>query len=109
MKPTGQEFERAARDLNADRAHLRLFVAGMAPRSTQAVADAKRLRARYRCCIEIIDIYKQPSSASSEQIIAVPTLARAHPPQRRVIGTIQDIDRVALVLGLKLAQRMSDE
>jgi circadian clock protein KaiB len=110
LKPQGQnanehqhaiEFEQAAQELNAGRMRLRLFVAGMAPRSTQAVADAKRLRARYRCLVEIIDIYKQPLVASVAQVVAVPTLAREQTPQRRIIGTIGNIEHVARVLGLQ--------
>ena len=109
MKPIGKnaqtnhaiEFERAAQDLNADRIHLQLYVAGMGPRSTQAVSDLRRLRVRYRCMVEIIDIYKHPGVASAAQIVAVPTLAREQPPRRRIVGTIGNIDQVARVLGLK--------
>ncbi|MGA8707795.1 MAG: circadian clock KaiB family protein [Steroidobacteraceae bacterium] len=109
MKPIGKhaqthhavEFERAARDLSADRIHLQLYVAGMGPRSTQAVSDLRRLRARYRCLVDIVDIYEQPRVASAAQIVAVPTLAREQPPRRRIVGTIGNIDHVARVLGLK--------
>lgn len=118
MKPIGKnapsespiEFERAAHDPNADRIHLQLYVAGMGPRSTQAVADVKRLRTRYRCRVDIIDIYKRPQAASSAQVVAVPTLTREQPePRRCIIGTIGNTDHVARVLGLKPVQRASDE
>jgi circadian clock protein KaiB len=104
------EFERAARELNADRIHLQLYVAGMGPRSTQAVADARRLRAQYRCRVDIIDIYKRPQAASTAQVVAVPTLAREQPePRRRIIGTIRNTDHVARVLGLEPVLRAGDE
>ncbi len=73
----------------------------MGPRSTQAVSDLRRLRARYRCRVDIVDIYKHPRLAYAAQIVAVPTLAREQPPQRRIVGTIGNIDHVARVLGLK--------
>ena len=82
---------------------LRLFVAGMGPRSTRAVEDLQRLCARYgeRCHIEIVDIYEQPAVAAKAQIVAVPTLARERPlPRRRIVGTIANIEQVALSLGL---------
>jgi hypothetical protein len=82
---------------------LRLFVAGMGPRSTRAIADLQRLRAGYgqHCQVEIIDIYQQPAIAADAQVIAVPTLERDAPlPRRKIIGTIADIASVALSLGL---------
>jgi circadian clock protein KaiB len=109
LKPIGKnaptnhaiEFERAAQELNADRIHLQLYVAGMGPRSTRAISDLRRLRARYRCRVDVVDIYKHPRRASEAQILAVPTLAREQAPQRRIVGTIGNIDQVARALGLK--------
>ncbi len=105
--PTDQsreEFERAVAGNGSQTVELRLFVAGMGPRSTQAVSDLQRLCARYgeNCHAEIVDIYEQPAVAAQEQIIAVPTLARVQPlPLRRVIGAIGDIDHVADNLGIR--------
>jgi hypothetical protein len=82
---------------------LRLFVAGMGPRSTRAIADLQRLQAEYgeHCQVEIVDIYQQPAAAAQAQIVAVPTLAREEPlPRRKIIGTIANIASVALSLGL---------
>ena len=119
MSPTGDtsdeqrdaiDFERAAHDLNADRAQLQLYVAGMGPRSTQAVADLKRLRARYRCGAEIIDIYARPQAAARAQVVAVPTLVREQPqPRRCIVGTIRNIEHVARVLGLPHLPERRDE
>jgi circadian clock protein KaiB len=102
---TRDEFERAVSGNGSQRVELRLFVAGMGPRSTQAVSDLQRLCAKYgeHCHAEIIDIYEQPGMAAQEQIVAVPTLARIQPlPLRRVIGTIGNIDRVADNLGIQI-------
>jgi len=88
---------------HASRFELRLFVAGMGPRSTQAVADIKRLCGKYgdHCRVEIVDLYQHPGAASEAQIVAVPTLARERPlPRRQVVGTITNIDQVARSLGL---------
>ena len=68
---------------------LRLFVTGMTPRSTDAIARIKaiceeHLNGHYD--LEVIDIYQQPDAARVEQIIATPTLikkaAAAAPPAR---------------------------
>jgi circadian clock protein KaiB len=84
---------------------LRLFVAGMGPRSTQAIADVRRLGQEMEgdlCTIEIIDIYERPEAAIEAQIVAVPTLLRSQPlPKRKLIGTIGNVAHVKKRLGLK--------
>ncbi len=97
------EFERAVAGNGAEVVELRLYVAGMGPRSTQAVSDLQRLCAKYGeyCRVEIVDIYEQPAMAVREQIVAVPTLARVQAPHRRVIGAIGNIDHVAHNLGIR--------
>jgi circadian clock protein KaiB len=118
LKPIGKNatedsnaigFERAAHELNSDFIRLQLYVAGMAPRSTQAVADVRRLRAKYRCRVKVIDIYKDPEAASAAQIVAVPTLMREPPPRQRIIGTLTNIEHVARVLGLKVLRGQTHE
>jgi thioredoxin-like negative regulator of GroEL len=104
---TRKQFERAVAGAGDQRVELRLFVAGMGPRSTQAVSDLQRLCAKYgdHCHVEIVDIYEQPAMAAQEQIVAVPTLARVQPlPLRRVIGAIGNIDHVANNLGIRVNQ-----
>ncbi|MET0508360.1 MAG: circadian clock KaiB family protein [Burkholderiaceae bacterium] len=86
---------------------LRLYVCGMTPRSTRALAEVKQLceeqlQGRYE--LDVVDIYQHPQLAADEQIIAVPTLVRRLPePLRRVIGDLSDRDR--LLLGLDLVPR----
>lgn len=86
---------------------LRLYVTGMTPRSTQAVATIKsvceeHLAGRYD--LEVIDIYQNPVLARDEQIIAAPTLVKKLPaPLRRLIGDLSDTERV--LLGLDLRQK----
>jgi circadian clock protein KaiB len=86
---------------------LRLYVTGMTPRSTEAVATIKSLceellEGRYD--LEVIDIYQHPVLARDEQIIAAPTLVKALPaPLRRLIGNLSDRERVLLGLDLRRA------
>jgi circadian clock protein KaiB len=85
---------------------LRLYVAGLTPRSRNALANLQalceqRLKGRYD--LEIIDLLLNPRRASEDQILAVPTLLRKMPePIRRLIGNLADMDRV--LEGLELAQ-----
>lgn len=83
---------------------LRLFVAGMTPRSAAAVARVKAiceefLRGRYD--LEVIDVYRSPEQARDEQIVAAPTLLRKQPPPvRRLIGDLSDRSKVLEALDL---------
>ena len=84
---------------------LRLYVAGVTPRSLGAVSCIKRLceehlRGRYE--LEVIDVHQQPVLAKGDQIIAVPTLIRKLPvPLRRLIGDMSDEQRVLVGLDLR--------
>ena len=83
---------------------LRLFVAGLTPRSTRAVANIRSLCERYvpgAYELEVVNLYEMPASASSEQVIAAPTCVRRFPlPPRRVVGDMSNSDRV--IAGLSL-------
>ena len=73
---TKEKFEKALRSRKKERYLLRLYVAGLTPRSTEAIQSVKRtceefLKDRYD--LEIVDIYHQPTLAKGEQIIAAPT------------------------------------
>ena len=84
---------------------LRLYVAGMTPRSTRAIANIREiceghLKGRYN--LQVIDIYQQPVLAEGDQIIAVPTLIKKLPvPLRRLIGDLSDREQVLIGLDLK--------
>ncbi len=83
---------------------LRLYVTGMTPRSTRAVANLKaicdaHLAGRYD--LEVIDLYQRPALAHGEQIVAAPTLVKKLPaPPRRLVGDLSRTDRVLAGLGL---------
>lgn len=87
---------------------LRLYVTGMTPRSTSAIAQIKaicqeHLEGRYE--LEVIDIYQHPTLAKDEQIIAAPTLIKKLPlPLRRLVGDLSNKQRVLLGLDLRDVQ-----
>ena len=84
---------------------LRLFVAGITPRSEAAIRSVtevceSHLAGRYE--LDIVDIYQQPSKATGEQIIAAPTLIRQLPlPLRRLIGNMANRDKILVGLDLR--------
>lgn len=91
-------------DAKGDTYILRLFVTGLLFHSTRAIINSKAICEKYlkgRYELEVIDIYKQPSLALQEGIIAVPVLIKKFPlPEERVIGDLSDTEKV--VSGLHL-------
>lgn len=87
---------------------LRLYVTGMTPRSTRAIAQIKAICEEYlmgRYELEIVDIYQQPILTKGEQIIATPTLIKKLPlPLRRLVGDLSNKQRVLLGLDLRDVQ-----
>ena len=84
---------------------LRLYVAGLMPKSTLAIANIKKiceenLQGNYE--LEVIDLYQQPQLAQGDQIVAVPTLIKKLPlPLRRIIGDMSDTQRTLVGLDLR--------
>lgn len=108
MNPNDEKraaFDDAIEAMRDERVDLILFVAGMGPRSTRAVAHARELVRHLgdRCRIEVVDVYESPETAIKSQIVAVPTLVRSSPkPVRKLIGAIASIRDTAKSLGLTL-------
>ena len=98
------DFEMAAQSLGKSVYHLRLYVSGITPRSTTAIANVKRIceeELPERYDLEIIDIYQQPNRARQDQIVAVPTLVKMDPmPVSRLVGDMSDRRRVLKGLSL---------
>ena len=94
----------AAKEMEKERYVLRLYVAGMTPRSAEAIRRVtdfceKHLTGQYE--LEIVDIYQRPALMKGEQIIAVPTLVKHLPePLRRFIGDMHDEE--TLLFGMDL-------
>jgi len=84
---------------------LCLYVTGMTPKSTRAIANVQRLCEEYLKGfyeLTIIDIYQQPKLAKEEQIIATPTLIKQLPlPIRRFIGDMSDTEKFLVGIDLK--------
>jgi len=83
---------------------LRLYVAGLTPRSLRAIDNVRRvceaeLRGRYR--LEVVDIYEKPLRAIEDQIVAIPTLIKQAPGLvRRMIGDMSETSLLRQGLGL---------
>jgi len=104
-----EALEKAAQEAKQQKYILRLYVAGITPRSEQAIRTVtaiceEHLEGRYE--LEVIDIYQQPTLAKGEQIIAAPTLIKKLPPPlRRFIGSMADKDKI--LVGLDLVPKHS--
>jgi circadian clock protein KaiB len=84
---------------------LRLYVCGSTLRSSHAIANVKRICEEHlggRYHLEIVDLYQQPELAMGQQILAAPTLIKAHPaPLRRIIGDMSKTQRLLAALNLQ--------
>jgi circadian clock protein KaiB len=107
-KITGQaaaELQAALAQQTSERYVLKLYVAGITPRSSQAIQNVtdlceKHLHGRYE--LQIVDIYQQPTLAKGEQIIAAPTLIKKLPlPLRRLIGSMASEEKMLVGLDLQ--------
>ncbi|MFH0976288.1 MAG: circadian clock KaiB family protein [Spirochaetota bacterium] len=87
---------------------LRLYVAGINPRSSSAIRSIteiceQNLKGRYE--LEIIDIYKQPGMAKTEDVIAAPTLIKELPePLKRLIGDMTNKEKVLVGLDIRFRE-----
>jgi len=80
---------------------LRLYVAGHAPNSVRAIANAKAICHEHFASghdLEIVDLLEHPQRALDDGIIVTPTLLKLLPlPVQRVIGNLSDTNQVLLV------------
>lgn len=104
-KTSAEELEIALVRRDGAKYVLRLYVTGMTPKSTQAIANVQKLCEKHlsgRYELKVIDIYQQPKLAKGEQIIATPTLIKKLPPPlRRLIGDMSDMERFLVGIDLK--------
>jgi len=105
------EFESAlTAEKKGDKYVLRLFVAGINPKSRRAIENLmeileENLKDQYE--LEIIDIYQQPIFAKEGQIVAAPTLIKELPPPlRRFVGDLSNKEK--LLLGLELKSKKDE-
>ena len=106
VKNSTATFEEGLAKIGDGKYVLRLFVAGMSPKSMQAIDNIKRICEEYlpgKYELEVIDIYQYPIFAKDGQIVAAPTLIKELPPPlRKLIGSMSDTERVLVGLDLKL-------
>lgn len=109
---TTEQFENALKKKDNVQYSLRLFVTGITPKSLEAIEHVrslceKHLKGRYT--LEIIDIYKEPSKASKNQIIATPTLLKKLPlPIKKFVGNMERYDKILAGLDIKIMKKSND-
>src|SRR5947199_3483255 len=85
---------------------LRLYVVGSSLKSAQAVQIANRVCGLFppgRCKLEVVDLYQQPDLAMHDNVLALPSLIKMHPPPRRTfVGITEDTDTILRKLGLPI-------
>jgi len=105
IKDSTAAFEEALSKTADGKYVLHLYVAGMGPKSVQAIENIKRICEEYlpgRYELEVIDIYQYPIFAKDGQIVAAPTLIKELPPPlRKLIGSMADTERVLVGMDLK--------
>lgn len=83
---------------------MRLYVAGNAPNSVSAVANARAICAEHlasRHELEIVDLLVQPLRALADCIIVTPTLVKVLPlPVLRIVGNLNDHQQVLRALAV---------
>ena len=83
---------------------LRLYVAGDAMNSLQAVANLRALCEVHlpnRYTIEIVDVFREPARALADAVFMTPTLIKLGPlPGRRIVGSLSQSQVVLQALRL---------
>lgn len=101
-------FEQRASGPDEEQYVLRLYISGLTPRSTDALATIRavcdeHLKGRFQ--LEVIDLYQHPERAETDEIIATPTLIKQLPsPLRRLVGDLSDVERVLVGLNVRKRQ-----
>ncbi|HZW03294.1 MAG TPA: circadian clock KaiB family protein [Anaerolineaceae bacterium] len=84
---------------------LRLYVAGMTPKSLTALDNLKKICEEHlagKYVIEVVDLLENPTLARGDQILAVPTLVRKLPPPiKKIIGDLSNTERVLVGLDVR--------
>ena len=83
---------------------LRLYVAGDAQNSLEALANLREICDKHlggACDIEVVDVFLQPARALQDGIFMTPTLVKFSPGVlRTVVGTLSDTGTVLQALEL---------
>ena len=88
---------------------LRLYVAGGAPNSLQAIANLKAICNAYLKDghkLEVVDVIEHPRRAMADGVLVSPSLSRVYPlPGVNLVGNLSDKGKVLDALGLKRKAR----
>jgi len=98
-----KRFEKLVKEESNREYVLRLYIAGLTPRSEKSIQQVKQVCEKYlknRYSLEIIDIYQMPQLASGEQIIAVSTLLK----KKRIMDKLTQLQQENSVLKSKLEE-----
>ena len=83
---------------------FRLYIAGDAPNSRQAIANLNALCREHlpeRHEIEVVDVLREPKRALADGILLTPMLVKLLPtPIRNIVGTLNQRETVLQALGL---------
>ncbi|MGB9927033.1 MAG: circadian clock KaiB family protein [Methanosarcina sp.] len=105
VKESTESFEKASQGARDGKYILHLYVAGMGPKSVQAIENLKRICEEYmpgKYQLEVIDIYQHPVFAKDGQIVTAPTLIKELPlPLKKLIGSMSNTERVLVGMDLK--------
>jgi len=105
VKNSQKELNLTISKSGEDKYILRLYITGTTSRSILAITNLKKICEEYlegRYELEVIDLYKKPSLAKGDQIIAAPTLIKKLPlPFRRIIGDMSNKEKVLFGLDLR--------
>ena len=84
---------------------LRLYIAGGAPNSVQAIANLDAICKEYLKdghALEVVDVLEHPQRAMADGVLVSPSLTRLSPlPSVSIVGNLSDKVKVLLALGLK--------
>lgn len=84
---------------------FRLYVAGDAANSTQALANLRAICAANlpgRCSVEVVDVFGDPDRALADGVFMTPTLIKLSPePVRRIVGSLNQREYVLETLGVE--------
>lgn len=93
--------------MNRRTVRFRLYVAGHAQNSAQALANLGafcRTHLPRRHDIEVVDVFREPRRALADGIFMTPALVKLSPaPAFRIIGTLSAAGPLLQALGLELA------
>jgi circadian clock protein KaiB len=84
---------------------MRLYIAGSAPNSVQAIANLEAICREHLTGahkLEIVDILEYPLRAIADGVVVTPSLTKVSPlPASNIVGNLSDKSKVLLALGLK--------